>query len=219
MIWEAHYSRFAGHFGVEKKVIVLQKYFYWPNLHQDVGRYIKSCTACAITKPTIKKQGLYSPLPTPSRPWESISMDYMSGLPSTKHGNDCVFVVVGSLSKMAIMVVCKKSITAKATAKIFFKRVWVHFRIPQSIVYDCDRRFLGAFWSSLWSMLDTKVTMSMDFNPQTNDQTEVVNVLIWINSLISWPRSNIQVTSLMRKVCMWTQPRYKSFGISHHQPL
>ena len=88
MIWEAHYSRTVGHFGVEKTVAVLQKYFYWPNLRQDVGKYIRSCTACAIAKPTIKKQGLYTPLPTPNWPWESISMDYMSGLPSTKHGND-----------------------------------------------------------------------------------------------------------------------------------
>ena len=32
MIWEAHYSRATGHFGVEKTVAVLQKYFYWSNL-------------------------------------------------------------------------------------------------------------------------------------------------------------------------------------------
>jgi hypothetical protein len=82
-----------------------------------LGKYIRSCTACAIAKPTIKKQGLYTPLPTPSRPWESISMDYMSGLPSTKHGNDYVFVVVDKFSKMAIMAACKKNITAEATAK------------------------------------------------------------------------------------------------------
>ena len=112
MIWEAHYSRAAGHFGVEKKVAVLQKYFYWPNLWQDVGKYIRSCTAYAIAKPTIKKQGLYTPLPTPSRPWESISMDYMSGLPSTKHGNDCVFVVIDRFSKMVIMAASKKNIIA-----------------------------------------------------------------------------------------------------------
>ena len=37
MIWEAHYSQVAGHFGVKKKVAVLKKYFYWPNLLQDVG--------------------------------------------------------------------------------------------------------------------------------------------------------------------------------------
>ena len=32
MIWEVHYSWVAGHFGVEKIVVVLQKYFYWSNL-------------------------------------------------------------------------------------------------------------------------------------------------------------------------------------------
>jgi hypothetical protein len=92
-------------------------------------------------------------------------MDYMSGLPSTKQGNDCVFVVVDRFSKMAILVACKKSITAEATAKLFFERVWVHFGIPQTIVSDRDSQFLSTFWSSLWSLLDTKLTKSMAFHP------------------------------------------------------
>ena len=145
MIWEAHYSRVAGHFGTEKTVAVLQKYFYWPKLRQDVNRYIRSCTACAIAKPSIKKQGLYTPFPTPNGPWESISMDYMSGLPSTKLGNDCVFVVVDRFSKMAILTACKKSIIVEATAKLFFERVWVHFGLPQTIISDRDSRFLSTF--------------------------------------------------------------------------
>jgi hypothetical protein len=76
-------------------------------------------------------------------------MDYMPGLPSTKRGNDCVFVVGDCFSKMAIMTTCKKNITAEATAKLFFERVWVHFGIPQTIVSDRDSRFLNTFWSSL----------------------------------------------------------------------
>ena len=48
-------------------------------------------------------------------------MEYMSGLPSTKRGNDFVFVVVDRFSKMVILVFCKKNITAKATAKLFFE--------------------------------------------------------------------------------------------------
>jgi transposase InsO family protein len=72
-------------------------------------------------------------------------MDYMLGLPSTKWGNDFVFVVVDLFSKMAILVSWKKSITAEATAKILFERVWVHFRIPQTIVSDQDSQFLNTF--------------------------------------------------------------------------
>jgi hypothetical protein len=42
-------------------------------------------------------------------------------LPSTKQGNDCVFVVVDWFSKMAILTAYKKSITVTDTTKIFFE--------------------------------------------------------------------------------------------------
>ena len=145
LIWEVHYRWVAGHSRFEKTVVMLQKHFYCPKLRQEVNKYIRSFTTCAIAKPTTKKQGLYTPLPTPDKPWESISMDYMSSLPSTKRGNDCVFVVVDCFSKMAILVACKKSIIAEATAKLFFEQVWVHFGIPQTIVSDRDSRFLSTF--------------------------------------------------------------------------
>ena len=48
-------------------------------------------------------------------------MDYMSGLPSTKHGNDYVFVVVDRFSKMDIMEASTKNIIAEDTAKILFE--------------------------------------------------------------------------------------------------
>jgi len=84
LILEYHYSRVVRHSSVEKTVAMLQKHFYWSKLRQEVNKYIRFYTACAIAKPTTKKQGLYTPLPTPDRPWESISMDYMLRLSSTK---------------------------------------------------------------------------------------------------------------------------------------
>jgi hypothetical protein len=99
-------------------------------LRQDIYKYIRSCTTCTISKLSIKKHGLYTPLSTLDRPWELISMDYMSKLPSTKHENDYVFVVVDVLSKMTILAPWKKSITTESTTKLFFEHVWVHFGLP-----------------------------------------------------------------------------------------
>jgi hypothetical protein len=55
---------------------------------------------------------MYTTLPTSESQWESISMDYMSNLLSTRRGSDYVFVVVDHFSKMVILTACKKSITA-----------------------------------------------------------------------------------------------------------
>jgi hypothetical protein len=171
MIWESHYSRVAEHFGVKKIVAVLQKHFYWMKLQQDVGKYIRSCTTYAISKLTTKKHDLYTPMPIPNRSWESISMDYMSCLLSTKRGKDYVFMVVDRFSKMEILATCKKRITVEEIAKIFFEQVWVRFGIPKTIVSDRENRFLNTFWSSLWSLLDTKLTKSTTFHPQKYGQT------------------------------------------------
>eukprot|EP00253_Pinus_taeda_P021969 PITA_21969 len=107
-------------------------------------------------------------------------MDYILGLPSTKHGNNYVFVVVDRFSKMAIMEACKKNITSEATAKLFFEQVCVHFGIPQSIISDQNNKFLSTFWSSLWLMLDTKLAKSTAFRPQIDGQTEVGDK-VWLD--------------------------------------
>ena len=105
-------------------------------------------------------------------------MDYILGLPSTKHGNECVFMVIDRFFKMVILIECKKSISAEATVNLFFEHVWVHFGLPQTIILDREISFLSTFWSSIWSLMDTKITKSTSFHPQTDGQIEVVNQMI-----------------------------------------
>ena len=79
---------------------------------------------------------------------------------------------------MAIMVACKKIILVEETAKLLFEYVWVHIGLPKSIISNRASRFLNNFWSSLWARMDTKLTKSTTFHPQTDGQTEVVNKMI-----------------------------------------
>ena len=92
-------------------------------MKNDVMEYIQACTTCVISKPTNYKLGLYLPLPILDKPWHSIYMDFMSSLPTTKHGHDCVYVVVDRFSKMEILMACRKEISAEETTKLFFKHV------------------------------------------------------------------------------------------------
>ena len=93
---------------------------------------------CAESKPSNRKLGLYTPLPVPSHPWESVSMDIVGGLPKSRKGHDYLYVVVDRFSKMCILIPCNKQITAEQTAKLLFQHVWVHFGLPTSIVSNRD---------------------------------------------------------------------------------
>jgi hypothetical protein len=156
----------------------LQRFCYWPQMKAIVTKYVKGCVMCSTCKPTNRKLGLCSPLHVPSHPWESISMDFVGGLPMTKGGHDYLYVVVDRFNKMCILMPYKKHITADQTANLLIQHVWVHFGLPTSIVSDRDTRFLGDFWTSLWRMMDTKLKRRTAFHPQTDEKTKVVNQIV-----------------------------------------
>ena len=144
-------------------------------MNETVSRYVRGCTMCAKSKPNNRKIGLYTPLPVPSHPWKSVSMDFVGWLPKSGKGHDYLYVVVDRFSKMCILIPCSKQIVAKQTAKLFSEHVWVPFGLLTSIVSDQDTWFVGKFWSSLWELMDTKLKKSTTFHAQTDGQTEVVN--------------------------------------------
>jgi hypothetical protein len=178
VIREAHTSLISGHFGVVKTVAQLQRYCYWPRMNETISKYIKGCVMCATSKPSNKNLGLYTPVPIPSQPWESISMDFVGGLPMSKIGHDDLNVMVDRFNKMCILILCKKHVTTEHTTHMLFANVWVHFGLPTSIISDRDSRFLGKFWSHLWELMDTKLKKSTTFHPWKNGQTKVVNIIV-----------------------------------------
>jgi hypothetical protein len=50
-------------------------------------------------------------------------MDILTNLPSSRHGNHHVFVLVDRFSKLVILVPCMKGITTDGNAKFFFEQV------------------------------------------------------------------------------------------------
>ena len=100
IIREVHTSLIVGHFGVGKTVVNLQRYCYGPHMIDSVSRFIRGFCLCAISKPSNRKLGLYTPLLVPSHPWESISMDFVGGLAMSRKGHDYLYFVVNRLRKM-----------------------------------------------------------------------------------------------------------------------
>ncbi|KAK1602073.1 hypothetical protein QYE76_017116 [Lolium multiflorum] len=175
LLQESHGGGLMGHFGREKTYAMLSTHYYWPRMYRDVERLCRRCTTCLQAKSTSNPYGLYMPLPIPYAPWSDISMDFVLGLPRTKHGHDSIFVVVDRFSKMAHFIPCHKSDDASHIASLFFREVVRLHGIPASIVSDRDVKFMSYLWKSLMAKFGVKLLFSSSSHPQTDGQTEVVN--------------------------------------------
>ena len=74
---------------------LVREHFYWPRLHKDVTDYVLQCQKCQVNKAEcLKAHGLLHPLEFPNGKWESISMDFIVGLPTKNCGHDAIWVIV-----------------------------------------------------------------------------------------------------------------------------
>ncbi|MCO5550689.1 hypothetical protein L7F22_004179 [Adiantum nelumboides] len=150
LIQEHHEVPFAAHPGINKTYRLLSATYFWPQMQQDVIKYVKACHSCQIMKASRQlPQGLLQPLPVPKERWESISMDFITTLPCTSKGNAQILVIVDRFSKMAHFIPCKKAASAPDIASLFVQHIFRIHGLPSSA-----------------------------YHPQTDGQTERVNQIL-----------------------------------------
>ena len=97
---EAHESRYLIHPGGTKVYQDLKKNFWWKGMKSDVAAFIASCDTYQRVKAEHQKPaGLLQPIQVPEWKWDEVGMDFITGLPKTRKGNDSIWVIVDRLTK------------------------------------------------------------------------------------------------------------------------
>ena len=88
----------------------------------------------------MKYPGLLQPLPVPEFAWQVVSLDFIEGLPKSKHYN-CILVVVDKFSKYSHFIALTHPFTAIQVAIQFMDHVFKLHGMPQVMVSDRDKIF------------------------------------------------------------------------------
>ena len=177
LIAEHHDTPLAGHRGFRKTKESLARTFHWKGMAKDVKEYIEGCYECSVNKSSTQAPtGLLQPLPTPKKPWEWMSMDFITGLPCTEGGQDALLVFVDMLTKLVHLRPCtKKGLTSEVVADMFEDEIIRHHGVPAHIVSDRDPVLTSVFWKEVIKRLNSHCNFSTSFHPQTDGQTERFN--------------------------------------------
>lgn len=182
LVHEHHDSPFAGHNGKAATFEALTRRYWWPQMRSFLDRYIKNCDTCKRSKaPRQLSHGLLKPLEVPVKRWTSISIDFVTGLPTDTNGNNTILVVVDRLSKMAHFLPLHfgpdnedVAASTKRVARLLRDRIVVLHGLPSSIVSDRDPRFTSRIARELASILNIQQNMSTAAHPETDGQAERV---------------------------------------------
>ena len=149
--------------------------YWWPQMSRYVGKYVSTCDLCIRTKAQRHLPvGELHPLPIPSGPWDTISVDFIVELPDSV-GHDAIMVVVDSLTKRAHFIPTFTTLSTAGTACLFVRHVWKHHGLPRKVVSDRGPQFVAEFTQELYRMLGIRVAATTAYHPQGDGQTERVN--------------------------------------------
>jgi transposase InsO family protein len=198
LVRELHEHPLHGHPGITKTLKKVQEHFDWEKCRQTVEQVIKQCDLCAKTKSRRHKPyGELQPLPVAQRPWDSITMDFITKLPLSEEPStgifyDSVLVVVDRLTKFCYYIPYQEATEAEQMAYIFYDRIFRDHGLPSEILSDRGTTFASKFWQALSAMLGTNHRLSTAFRPQTDGQTERMNQVLeqYLRCYINYEQNN-----------------------------
>ena len=197
LLTEFHDSKAALHPGIQRTYEQLSQYYFWPDMFNMVKLYVQTCDKCQRIKhhnQPLERE--LQPLEIPTKPWQSVSLDFITHLPTTTQGNNSILVVVDRFSKMAHFIPTKDTVTGNETAKLYFNNIYRLHGLPESIISDRDPKFTANFWNCLWKCTGTQLRMSTAHHPQSDGQTE---------------RTNMTLESMLRAVISHNQKDWENY--------
>ncbi|MBW0471694.1 hypothetical protein O181_011409 [Austropuccinia psidii MF-1] len=159
-----------GHMSEDRTKERVARKAWWPKWEQKLSEYINTYERCRKEKRKHgKKYRLLQHIEEPKHPWETINMDWVTGLvPGGKENYNSCLIIVDRFRKSMRCLPCHKEDTAIDPALLFWNNIISTCGVPKIIISDRDPKFTSEFWTNLYDLLETKHAFSTAYHPQTD---------------------------------------------------
>ena len=121
---EAQNVPYSIHPGGTKMFKDLQAKYWWHGMKRDIASFVARCDSCQRIKAEHQKPaGLLQPMKVPEWKWDEVGMDFIVGLPRSRHGHDAIWVITDRLTKVAHFIPVKTTYSTQKLARLYLARI------------------------------------------------------------------------------------------------
>jgi len=171
---ELHSALFGAHLGYEKTLSRIAKFYYWPNMTDNILSWCNECVACATRKqPKIKIKVPLVPI-IATKPMEIVGVDVVGPLPISSNQNRFIVVFVCLFTRWveAYAVPSQKS---EVVARLFVEQFVATHGTPQRLLSDRGPNFTSELFREICKLTNTDKVYTTAFHPECDGQVENFN--------------------------------------------
>ena len=120
VLFHLHQDMSGAHLGVDAVFEKAKKRYYWPQMYEDIRKYVNTCDTCQRREAQVRKEMLI-PLQV-KEPFHRIGIDIKGPLPRTQQGNRYIIVAIDYFTKWPEAKAIA-DIKASTVAKFIFEEI------------------------------------------------------------------------------------------------
>lgn len=158
-----HAIPFSGHMGAGATQQRIGAHYFWPGIHEEVKRYVRSCPQCQkSSKRSYVVPVTLGEMPITGTPFQRVAADIIGPLPLTKKRNRFILTLVDTCSMWS------EAIPA-------FISIFSRLGFPEQILTVNRSQFTGRIMTEVFNHIGTQHFRTSPYHPQSNGQVERFN--------------------------------------------
>lgn len=203
LIAKVHMPPQVAHGGNSKTLSRLKRWYYWPNMAQQVFAFIKNCDICKgtkasniISRPPMGRQIVVE------RPFQFIYADILGPYPRSRDGNTAVLVCLDKFSKFPFAYPLRKA-TSKSIIKFMKSQLFTVFGTPEKVYTDNGAQFQSQIFQDFLKSCGSQALNTPRYCPQSNAAERINRSILaairsYIKSHKDWDKYLPEIMSSLR---------------------
>lgn len=168
------YHNGMGHFGADKVCAEIRRLFWFPEMKKKVLNHGKSCITCVTFNPRDKQyDGYLQNIDKGTVPFDTIHVDHLGPLETTKSKNVHIFAVIDGFSKFIKLYATRSTKTCEVLKSL---RSYIsYYSKPRRIISDRGTAFTSKEFKSFCATRGIEHVLIATGCPKANGQIERYN--------------------------------------------